>query len=192
MFRTIVFPLVTLLLLQTPAVTKDGPGEPYTDADAYEVYSAIIPSEWPLRVAKAKALVIQSQTRAYEMCLTPDQGSAEVVGGAISDYNSQNEKVWQLQKKFNLEVPYQIIAPDHFKAAFERGGWDGFYKEYPDSGGLIELSAVGFNPERTVAVVYMGHSCGMLCGGGGFHVLQKKDGRWVPLEWKGSSCYWAS
>ena len=56
----------------------------------------------------------------------------------------------------------------------------------------MELSAVGFNVNKTVAVVYMGHYCGALCGGGGFHVLKKKDGKWVALDWKGSSCAWAS
>jgi hypothetical protein len=32
------------------------PGSPYRDPEAYQVYSAIIPLEWPSRVAKAKAL----------------------------------------------------------------------------------------------------------------------------------------
>lgn len=69
--------------------------------------------------------------------------------------------------------------------------WKTFYDRYPDSGGWIELSAVGFNTEKTVAVVYIGHNCGVLCGGGHFHVLQKREGKWQPLKWKGSSCAWA-
>ena len=73
-----------------------------------------------------------------------------------------------------------------------QGRWNEYYRQYPDSGGLLEFSAVGFNPDKTIAVVYMGHSCGDLCGGGTFHVLEKIDGKWKPLEWKGSSCAWAS
>jgi hypothetical protein len=81
---------------------------------------------------------------------------------------------------------------DELKSAIQTAGWEGFYQRYPDSGGWIELSAVGFNVDKTVAVVYMGHHCGPLCGSGGFHVLEKKDGKWVALGWEGSGCAWAS
>jgi hypothetical protein len=81
---------------------------------------------------------------------------------------------------------------DELRSAMRTADWEGFYQRYPNSGGWIELSAVGFNATKTVAVVYMGHHCGSLCGGGGFHVLEKKNGQWVPLEWKGSSCGWAA
>ncbi|MDT7605338.1 MAG: hypothetical protein QOF61_3335 [Acidobacteriota bacterium] len=180
------------LLAQNPAVTKDAPAEPYVDADAYEVYSTILPSEWPLSVANAKTLVIRSATVDYKMCLVPEKESEGLVGAAISDYAKKNEKTWLLQPLFNLELRYQLIAAGELKSTFERGGWDNFYKQHPNSGGWIELSAVGFNADKTVAVVYMGHHCGMLCGGGGFHVLQKKDGKWVRADWKGSSCAWDS
>jgi len=76
--------------------------------------------------------------------------------------------------------------------ALEKGGWEDFYKRYPNSGGWIELSAVGFNADKMAAVVYMGHYCGGLCGGAGFHVPQKKDGKCAPLEWKGETCVWRS
>jgi hypothetical protein len=191
--RQIIFLLITLPLLpQSAGVTKDELPVSYTDADAYEVYSTIIPSEWPLLVAHSKTLVITSSTKGYKMCLSPEQESAEIIGPAISDYVRLNEKTWLLQQKFSLERPYRMLSSDESKAIFKEGGWEDFYRQYPDSGGMIELSAVGFNTDKTVAVVYMGHSCGMLCGGGGFHVLQKKDGKWIPLKWRGLSCAWAS
>lgn len=56
-----------------------------------------------------------------------------------------------------------------------------------------QLSPVAFHANRTFAVVYMAHSCGSLCGGDSFfHVLEKKDGVWKNLRWKGTSCAWAS
>ena len=164
----------------------------YEDQEAYEIYSAILPSEWPLRVAHAKNLIIQTETKGYEMCLRPDENWEEKVGPAISDYVRLNAKPSLLQRKINIEVPYQLIAVDELSSAIQKVGWEGFHQQYKHSGGWVELSAVGFNKDKTVAVVYMGHHCGNLCGGGGFHVLEKKAGRWVPLDWKGSSCAWAS
>jgi len=182
----------SLLLFQNGATNKDAPLKSYEDAEAYEVYSAILPTEWPWRVANAKSLVIQSETKGYKMCLLPEAESEEIIGPAISEYVKLNEKTWLLQERLNIEKPYKFITSDGLKIVFEHGDWEKFGKQYPDSGGWIELSAVGFNTDKTVAVVYMGHHCGMLCGGGGFHVLQKKDGKWEPLKWNGTSCSWAS
>lgn len=60
------------------------------------------------------------------------------------------------------------------------------------TGGWIELSAVGFSADKSIAIVYMGHHYGNLGGKGEFHVLQKRGGVWMPLEWKGAACMWMS
>jgi hypothetical protein len=183
--------VLPLFLYQSPG-GNNGNATLYEDQEAYEIYSAILPSEWPLRVAHAKNLIIQTETKGYEMCLRPDEDWEEKVGPAISDYVKLNAKPSLLQRKIDIEVPYQLIAVDELRSAIQKAGWEGFHQQYVHSGGWVELSAVGFNKDKTVAVVYMGHHCGNLCGGGGFHVLEKKAGRWVPLDWKGSSCAWAS
>ena len=54
------------------------------------------------------------------------------------------------------------------------------------------MSAVGFNVDKTLALVYVGHSCGGLCGGGSYHLLKKAGEKWVESPWKGVSCSWAS
>jgi hypothetical protein len=193
MLRQIVLLLISFSCTsQSAPASHDNHPPPYVDSDAYEVYSAILPSEWPVRVAHAKMLVIRSETNGYEMCLHPEKDSEDMIGSAIAEYVELNKKPLVLQRNLSVAIPYELITFKDLKSAIEQGGWEGFYKKYPDSGGWIELSAVGFNAEKTVAVVYMGHSCGGLCGGGQFHVLQKKEGTWVPLNWKGSSCAWAS
>ena len=185
--------LMACFLPQNPVVTKDEPTTPYDDAEAYEVYSAILPSEWQARAAKSKTLVILNATKAYKMCLIPEKESEELIGPAIADYVRLNEKPWLLQQQnFKQTPPPKLVSSEELKSLFERSKWAAFYRKYEDSDGLIELSAVGFNADKTVAVVYMGHSCGVLCGGGRFHVMQKKDGKWVQLEWLGESCEWAS
>lgn len=185
--------LILALVLSQGVISRSGGKAPsYEDQDAYEVYSAILPLEWPLRDAHAKRLVIQNETKGFEMCLRPEKEWQEKLGPAISDYVRSNAKPSLLQPRIQVEVPYQLIIADELTSAIQTSGWEGFYQRYPDSGGWMELSAVGFNVNKTVAVVYMGHHCGPLCGGGGFHVLEKKDGKWVALDWKGSSCAWAS
>ncbi len=136
--------------------------------------------------------MIRAEAKGYEMCLRPEKESENIIGAAISEYVKLNKGSWLLKRKFGIDIPYELISSAELTSTFEQGGWERFYAKYPDSGGLIELSAVGFNADKTVAVVYMGHSCGLLCGGGEFHVLQKRDGKWLPLSWRGMSCSWVS
>jgi hypothetical protein len=182
--------ILALLLAQGVTNTGDSPA-PYEDEEAYEVYSAILPSEWPLGDAHAKTAIIQSETKFFEMCLRPESQWQEKVGPAISDYVRLNAKPLRLQPKIKIGVAYQLILAEELKTN-SNSGWEAFFQRYPDSRGWIELSAVGFNANKTVAVVYMGHHCGALCGGGGFHVLEKRNSRWVRLDWQGSGCFWAA
>src|SRR5215510_12986687 len=183
--------LVLPLLLFQGAVSNGGQATAYEVPEAYEVYSAILTSEWPVRVQHAKSLIIQTETQNYQMCLRPEKEWQEKLGPAISDFVRLNAKPWLLQRRIDSETPYELVAAADLRSTMQ-AGWEGFYQRYPNSGGWVEVSAVGFNNDRTVAVVYMGHHCGGLCGGGCFHVLEKKDGKWVPLEWRGSSSAWAS
>jgi hypothetical protein len=192
MVQIISLLLVSLLFVQSGAKDSDSPPVPYEDADAYEVYAAVLPLDWVWRDAKAKKLVIRSATTTYEMCLRPEPESEKIIGSAIANYLKQNEKPKTLQRQFNLEKPYELLTASQIESAFGQGGWDRFYEMHPDSGGYIQLSAVGFNATKTVAVVYMGHHCGLLCGGGQFYVLQKRDGKWQSLTWQGNECAWAS
>jgi hypothetical protein len=108
-----------------------------------------------------------------------------------------NRKAWRLDSRFEISKPYELIAWNVLNVPFRRAapaydGWSQFDAEHPNSVGWIELSAVGFNEDETIAVVYAGHHCGGLCGGGMFRVLHKVEQKWEPFAWNGGSCAWAS
>jgi hypothetical protein len=169
------------VLAQVPPKAEDSP-QPYAVPEAYEVYSILLPQDWMWRYAHADTLVLRTETESYKMCLDPDTASKQILGPAISDYNRVNQKRWLLQRQFQIEKPYELAPASQLSTLLRTGAAPGW----------IEVSAVGFNDVKTVAVVYIGHHCGSLCGGGEFHVLQKKDGKWQPLKWNGMSCAWAS
>ena len=174
----------------------------YDVPEAYAVYSAIMANEWPIRVAKAQRLVIQTETTDYpdyskdeKICLVPTKDEKSLYDPVIADYVAVNKKAWLLQRKFEIGIPYEFISKAEISAIFEKKGMDGWTDlraKHPDSGGMISMSAVGFNADKTIAIVYMGHSCGGLCGGGLYHVLKKIDGKWGEIKWLGTSCMWAS
>jgi len=180
--------------LPTP-VLPDSSWSPYDVAAAYEVYAAILPTAWPLRAVNAASLVIRSETRNFHMCLEPDSTSAPLVGPAIADYIRVNARGWLLQRRLRIAKPYELVSDEYlsrFRNTKDRDYWKAFYTRYPESGGWLEFSAVGFNADRTIAVVYMAAHYGWLGGEGSFHVLHKVQGRWEPLQWLGKSCGWVS
>src|SRR5262245_55253353 len=143
-----ILPLISFLLLyQSSAVSTDNQPKPYEDAEAYDVYSTILPTEWPWQVAKAKSLVIRSETKGYKMCLSPDEESEKIIGQAISQYVKLNEKTWLLKRGLNIGKPYELVPYDELRSALKPGGLEKLGKRYLNSGGWIELSAVGFNAD---------------------------------------------
>ena len=165
---------------QSPSGESSGSGEPYDIAEAYEVYSAIIPTVAPDRETHMWFIRIDTVTNGAGSSRPVDPARAEgeqsrgqrLVDTGLDDYFKMNARTWLLQRNFTLPNPYKLVASDA-----------------PDSKeGFIELSAVGFNTDKTVAVVYMGHQCGgPPCGGGKSFVLQKHNGKWEVLS--GLSCW---
>ncbi|MBV8705956.1 MAG: hypothetical protein JO028_02115 [Acidobacteriaceae bacterium] len=171
------------------------PVQTYSIQEAYKVYSAVLPDEWTWRYANSKILLIKAETVPYQMCLTPDAESAKLLDPAIVNFRIVNGTTWTLERKLDISKPYELVPGAALQAPFKTNGpagWSDFKREHPDSVGWIELSAVGFNHDKTVAIVYIGHHCGGLCGGGGFRVLRKSEGKWKGLAWNGGSCAWAS
>jgi hypothetical protein len=157
---------------------------PYDIAEAYQIYSLLLPHEESYGFGKG-TLVIQEDTVSHTLetaCFDPN--SASRFKDALADYSYVQKRAWLLQRRFQVEKPYELVSSDTVNLLFkERGadGWQDFYKRYPDSGGFIILSPVGFNKAKTLAVVYTGSSCGGLCGLWRFHLLEKANGKWKEV-----------
>jgi len=180
------------------------------DPDAYAVYSAILPQVTMVKHMKATSYVISSDTRSLDMCLVPDEESSALMEDAISSYIEQNAAPWRLLEQFTLALPYELcplqtargykwasllqFEQHHRKqSAVSRGEPDSsrtvtFEERFPGALGYVTLSAVGFNKDKTVAVVGIRVGCGPMCGSSGFHVLQRQGDSWVPLQWSGVEC----
>ncbi len=56
--------------------------------------------------------------------------------------------------------------------------WNGFYQEYPNSRGFVEISGPVFNAQRSEALLYVDYNCGGLCGWGSFYHLRRDTVGW--------------
>lgn len=112
--------------------TASGQGAKYRGADACEVYSVVIASEWPIRVGKAKKLVIEIETTDYRgfggdkrICLVPSRGEEAIYKPLIDAYGQVNKKTWLLQRKFASSIPYELVSQASVKEIFAKKGTDG-------------------------------------------------------------------
>ncbi len=168
--------------------------EAYTDEDAYRIYDALLPqnSSGPTVVIEAETYPQLSVKNAHafgpEECIDPSV--APEFKDAISDYNRLNQNKWLLQRKFALPRPYEIIDSATLSALAGDGNWSAFSQRFPKSRGVFQMSAVGFNKDKTRAVVYFGQLCGSLCGSWSFELLKKVDSKWVSAP--GVMCHTVS
>ena len=173
--------VVALVIFVSVPVSPKSSSVPktYDTPDAYQIYSLLFPDEEAFGFAKG-TLIIQEETvsKDAKSCFTPE--AATKFHDAVVDYVRVNKRRWLLQRQFQIDKPYEIVDAATIGVS-STDDWESFYERYPESGGFIIMSAVGFNKEKTQAVVYTGTSCGMLCGRWMFHLLEKVDGNWKTV-----------
>jgi len=111
----------------------------------------------------------------HKVCLKPEGDSQAILGPAMADYQKVNQERRSLKTDFRIDRPYELVTANKTSKPF----WIGF-------------SSVGFNDEKTVAVVAIDiviPHIGGSSGSGTFVVLSKKDGRWQLGS--GNACAWA-
>jgi len=143
------------------------------DPDAYAIYSVLLPAEDP--PVESWNIVNETERGPLPLCLTPPLDQESTYRPVIEQFETLNRRRFLLRRSFDL-VAYNLVSRED--------------KVRP----IFEVSAAGFNKERTRALVYVGHHCGNLCGGGTYHLMAKKNGKWEPdREFRGGPmCLWAS
>ena len=169
------------------------------DPEAYRVYAALLPEEWIVREGRAKTLVFQEETATYRGCMPSGKPLETDWLAVVKDFTSANATPRLLRAGFDLGVPYLVVPSADIRGLIQSSrtsdpfGWDGFYQKYPDSGGYMFVSAVGFDAPKQRAMVYMAHGCGGLCGGGTYHFLEKTGGVWRRARLADvTNCMWVS
>jgi hypothetical protein len=158
---------------------------PYADNDAYLIYAVLLQS------TNGSSFVIRSETESWPRATSEnigikgDRGFYKIWGQVLKDYAEQYRSPKVLTRSIPITASYELITKHNLEAIFKsEGTWRTFTEFYPESNGYFWFSAVGFDPQKTHAIVSMNHCCGPLCGGGQPHFFEKKNGMWqeVPVH----------
>ena len=202
----LILPIATHIAAYQPPVQQSEQGSANDlkltaaeEKNSYEIYSILLRTEMAGWNITGTGWAIKQETQTFphdgqitfNVCVQPPQDQESIYRPVFDDYVAKNRKVFVLERKFDLPQ-YALVGPADLKAIEQRSRVaDGFPFNAPV---IFHVSAVGFSRDRTRALVYVGHHCGSLCGGGTYHLLCKKDGRWqVDQEYRGAPfCLWAS
>jgi hypothetical protein len=131
------------------------------DPDAYAVYAAVFRQHLP----NAEIRLLQETRPPMPHCLEPQRMRAEWQP-ALDDFRQANSRTHLLKPAADLGVlitPSMVteIAAMAVREKKPAGGYVG--PEGPSLFGLpvpyVAVSAVGFNPDKTLALVYIEHPC---------------------------------
>ncbi|MEE9213741.1 MAG: hypothetical protein V3U54_02965 [Thermodesulfobacteriota bacterium] len=151
-------------------------------ANPYSVYSDLLSSIFTEK--DLERIVITSETFLQKGM--GDYARKEIKGlreDTIEDFLSKNENPVTLKNKFVEDLKVVLVTKERSreillsKKAEDGYGWEEFYKLYPDSQGITELSRVGFSKDRMQALVYIGTQVNPLSG----------SGYLILLHWNGKS-----
>lgn len=171
---------------QDSAAHSETPLKQYVDADAYSIYAIL------LGAYKDPLFVIQAETQSSAKAAPRDWGmkgdsSFHKVWGPVLDDLAKKVRIPRLlTRDIPIEVSYEIVPQEKIEALFQSttktDRWGPFYELYPSSGGYFRFSAVGFDHQKTHAIVDLGLNCGMLCGHDEPHFFEKKNGKWREVH----------
>jgi hypothetical protein len=126
------------------------------EAEEYAVYDAVIErSHAKYAQVGSNLIVISDQTatstvpnRSLNETLQFFQGKAllgEIPREMTEGFLERNKDPQPLKDLFQISTRHLLLSSAPLTEIFESGEWDDFYRLYPKSQGIVELSAVGFD-----------------------------------------------
>jgi hypothetical protein len=170
------------------ATGSGGPSpQQYADSDAGQIYKALIPET-------ARKSMLLLTTSVHPTTCSPDDADMPDAQfrNALGAFRKINERKWDVS---GLISSKQTITETALDSIFKLGvieGWKQFRQQHPHASGYLAVSAVGFNTERTIAVVYSQVRCGSKCGTGSFTYFRRTPHGWSRVLARIPDCRWIS
>ena len=144
------------------ARADDGP-----EAEEYEVYSALVEEVFVAEASASGPVLIRDRTGCPKFVVEMESSGIDAVKPETwEEFKTKNSLDYPLEERFNLSVGCDL--------ANER--------DDPEARGIVGLSRVGFDPERSQALVHIDEIAAWYISSGSFVLLAKEDGRWRVEE----------
>jgi hypothetical protein len=183
---TFVIAVATIGLVQVPSLAQSQVAqvESITDPVAYDVYATALPATWATDM-----LLVQRETEGIAPvsgCLTSSGIADSEWAMVAANFKEANASVRVLDRTLSLNIPYRLIPRADILADDARLAlkYPGMWQIRPESMEYAAMSAVGFNPLKNKAIVYV-----RLRSSGQVHFRELREGKWVATT--RGVCGWA-
>jgi hypothetical protein len=123
---------------------------------------------------------------AFTASETPERKELLDAAGTATkiDFDAKAKLMCDLATNAGLSASVVFVSVNERDEIFSKNTdpWKDFTNKYPNAAGFTIVSAIGLNTAHNQALVYVGNSCGMLCGSGYVVLLEKKKDKWIATK----------
>jgi len=159
----------------------------------YQIYSTVLTETQTI----SKQLIV-FQTSSKGMSISEETGSdgyAKFLKSEIPDldltvfidYNRINSNAVNFDNKFTVNSKtVKLVGEEELNFIFSvpdiNSGWEKFYTKYPESNGYTRFSRIGYNTDKTWAVLEIGNFYASLGAEGTIVILKKENTAWKIVK----------
>ncbi|HEX7320665.1 MAG TPA: hypothetical protein VF399_09980 [bacterium] len=161
-----------------------------SDNDDYEIYSVLLNGYYDEE--NSGIIVIDEITAClgedyYEFFHLKETINSFIEENGINDSSLFNNFYvanlisYRLLNRFSVTDSIFLLTLKDCKKLGKQHFWKNFHKKYSKKhrwNSLFDLSRVGFNDDRTYALVYCSWGCDTMAGAGFISLFVKKEGKW--------------
>ena len=162
-----------------------------TDSEAYAIYAAVVPGMWASGSRPQEQILIRRETE--DVFAMKDRTCDSLLPKRDPEW-AEIQKTFLLENARRKVLPvalpidgsYRLMTLAEIEASDARLAvkYPGIYNQLPESLEYVAVSSVGFNADKTKAMVYMRlREKGELLG------LELRDGKWITAP-NSSICTW--
>jgi hypothetical protein len=136
-------------------------------------------------IASPQVLVTQTENSEADVDVDTLNLRLAVQGRGIppevrTSFKEKNRTICQI-KSFGGIPNLHFISRRDQNAMFRElsTGWKDFHRVYGKEAELISVTRVGFNPEKTLALIHVSSAIDKMAGGGMLYLFERKNGKWV-------------
>jgi hypothetical protein len=160
--------------------------------NSYELYSLLIKDEF---AGESEIIAIKNLTSLFDRLKNSDfnylkQNFIDLKNETFRSFKKTNHIADTIRNNFIDINKILILDKNEIDEAFKEDfGWNGFYKKYGKTQGILTFSKVGFDKSMNQALFYYGNQSDWLAGAGYYIFCVKDNGIW---KIKGKLMIWIS
>jgi hypothetical protein len=147
----------------------------FVNSNLNNLFGKIESDDKPLKVIYVANMTTGFQSRHQERF----SGLGSAVKRTTADsILRRNDREYEVNSQISFSIPHRVIPEAKIVGILKQGGWASVYREYPALQGVIWFSRVGFDMERTQALLYFIRASQRTGEEGWLVLMEKAKGSW--------------